>query len=68
MTDKDTKEILHAIEVARLTTKETETRIAELVNNGRQHVVVAVETMASEVKESKGILLWLKSWAQRLHK
>lgn len=66
MSDKD--EILHAIEVSRITTKEAETRISELVNNGRQHYVLAVETIAADVKESKGILLRLWAWAQRLHK
>jgi hypothetical protein len=66
MTDKE--EILHAIEVSRITTKEAEARVSELVANGRQHVVLEVENMAREVKEQKGLLLWLKAWAQRLHK
>jgi hypothetical protein len=48
--------------------KEAEARVSELVQNGRQHVVIVVENMASDVKEQKGLLLWLKSWAQRLHK
>jgi hypothetical protein len=61
MTDKDTKEILQAIDQA-------EARVSELVSNGRQHVVIVVENMEREVKEQKGLLLWLKSWAQRLHK
>jgi hypothetical protein len=59
--DKDTKEILQAIDRA-------EARVSELVSNGRQHVVIVVENMEREVKEQKGLLLWLKSWAQRLHK
>jgi hypothetical protein len=48
--------------------REAEARVSELVLNGRQHVVIVVENMASDVKEQKGLLLWLKSWAQRLHK
>ena len=58
MTDKE--EILQAI-------NKLEARVSELVSNGRQHVVVAVEGMASEVKQQTGLLLWLKSWAKRLH-
>ena len=67
MTDEDAREILGAIARVQVTQKEIEKRISELVQNGRQHVVIAVEGMASDVKEQKGILLWLKSWAQRLH-
>jgi hypothetical protein len=55
------KEILHAIH-------EAEAHLAELITNSRSHLVIAVENTGADVKEQKGILLWLKSWAQRLHK
>jgi hypothetical protein len=68
VTEQELKEILDAVAKGQLATQEAERRLAELITNSRSHLVVATESMGADVKEQKGILVWLKAWAQRLHK
>jgi hypothetical protein len=68
VTKEELTKILDAIAAGHLSTKEAEMRLAELIQNSRQHLVVATESMGSEVKQQRGLLLWLKAWAERLHK
>lgn len=68
MTDekKDrTDEVLKAIELNRVTTKEAEIHLAELIQNNRSMEVINIDKVVNDVSEIRRVVNWLKSqWSK----